>query len=410
MSFPDWLTTRADGLPLSSGPLMLVAILLLAGYGCGEVVRRLGLPRLTGYIVLGLVIGDSGIGWLDASSRASLRPFVDVGLALLLLELGQRLDLRWMRLERWLWTMAIGEIGLTWLLAFSALKVFAFPHVEAAFVAAAVVSTSPAVLMYMAREEGADGQVSNRVLALSALNSLAAFVLATLLLPALRFEHEGGGLADIARMSMHPAWRLAGSVLLGGLVFVLYRFCARWYGKDPRAQFVLAIGMVAITVGVADGLDLSVLCAMLTIGALIKNADPARRIRHIEFGFASEVLSVILFIVAGASAHFSGSPAILAPAALLVVARFVAKALPIIAIAPLTPLGLPRAGLAGLALMPMSGFTALVPIDPDDASLDADGRMLAVFLTAVALLEVAGPLLVQLAFRRARESHAGDDG
>lgn len=389
---------------------MLLAVLLLAGYACGEGAKRLGLPRMTGYIVLGLVLGDTGIGWLDAGARALLRPFVDFALALLLLELGQRLDLHWMRRERWLWVMAVCEIGLTWLLAFSALKVFAFTHIEAAFLAAVVVSSSPVVLMYMARDEGADGQVSHRVLALATLNSLAAFVMATLLLPLLHYEHEGGGIVDIARMVLHPAWRLAGSVLLGAFVFVLYRFSARWFGKSPQAQFVLAIGMVTLAVGVADGLDLSVLCTMLAIGMLVKNADTKRRIRHIEFGFASEVLCVILFIVAGASAHFTGSPEIVAAAALLIAARFVAKLLPIFAIAPLTPLGLSRAGLLGIALMPLSGFTALVLIDPTDQAFASQGRMIAVFLTAVAVLEVVGPLLVQFAFRHAGESHAVDEG
>ncbi len=389
---------------------MLLAALLIVGHACGAAARRVGLPRLTGYLVLGLILGDTGIGWLDASARDLLRPFIDVGLALLLLELGQRLDLHWMRRERWLWVMAIGEIGLTWLLAFTALKVFDFSHAAAAFLAAVVISTSPVVVMYMARDEGADGQVTQRVLALATLNGLAAFVLATLLLPLLHYPHDGGDPAAILRMVLHAAWRLAGSLLLGVVIFGFYRFCAGWYGKRPQARFVLALGMVVVTVGLADALDLSVLCAMLTIGVLVKNADPHRRIGHVEFGFTSEVLCVILFIVAGASAHFSGTPGVLGAAALLVALRLVAKLLPIYAIAPLTPLGLSRAGLVGMALMPLSGFTALVLIDPAAPAFASDGRLIAVFLTAVAILEVIGPLLVQFAFRRARESHATEEG
>lgn len=385
---------------------MLLAVLLLLGHACGEVAKRVGLPRLTGYLLLGLLLGDTGTGWLDAEARALLRPFVDVGLALLLLELGQRLDLHWMRRERWLGVMAAGEIALTWLLAFTALKLFDFTHAEAAFLAAVVISTSPVVLMSMAREEGADGQVSNRVMALTALNSLVAFVLATLLLPFLHYQRDDGG---IGTMVLHAGWRLVGSMLLGVLVFALFRFCARWYGKRPQARFVLALGMVILAVGLADALDVSVLCATLTMGVLVKNADPHRRIGNVGFGFTSEVLCVILFIVAGASAHFSTAPAVIGAAVALVVLRGVAKMLPILALAPLTPLGLSRAGLVGLALTPLSGFTALVLIDPAAPGFARDGRLIAVFLTAVAMLEVAGPLLVQFAFRRAGETHVPDE-
>ncbi len=405
----DLLPSWAQIGDITSVPLILFAALLLTGYACGEGLRRLGLPRLTGYIVLGLVLGDSGFGWLDIRSRESLRLFVDVGLALLLLELGQRLDLQWMRRERWLWVIAIGEIGLTWLLAFTALTLFDFSHGEAAFLAAVVVSTSPVVVMYMTREEGADGQVSNRVLALSALNSLAAFAGATLLLPLLRYEREGGGMIEIAQMLLHPMYLLFGSFFLGIVLFAMFRFFARWFGKSANAQFVLAMGMVILAVGVAHALDLSVLCTMLTIGLLVKNVDPSRRIRHIDFGVTSEVLCVILFIVAGASAHFNGAPDVLAAATVLIVARFVAKLIPVCGIAPLTPLGLSRAGLLGIALAPLSGFTALVLVDPTAAAFASSGRLIAVFLTAVAMLEVVGPLLVQFAFRRARESRVAEE-
>lgn len=402
----DWLP-RGIASVLDS-PLILFATLLLLGYACGEALSRLRLPRMSGYIALGLVLGDSVLGWLGPDRRESLRLFVDVALALLLLELGQRLDLQWMRRERWLWVMSVCEIAITWLLSFTALTLFDFTHVESAFLAAIVVATSPVVVMYMARAEGADGQVSNRVLTLATLNSLAAFVLATALQPFLHYERSGGGLGEIARMLWQPTYRLAGSLSLGVAAFLLFRFAARWYGKSSVAQFVLAIGMVVLTVGAAHALDLSVLCAMLVIGLLVKNADRARHIRHIDFGVTSEVLCVILFIVAGASAHFVGLSTIALAAVVLIAARFVAKLVPIAAIAPLTPLGLHRSGLVALGLVPLSGFTALVLLDPTAQAFEQNGRLIAVFLTAVALLEIIGPPIVQFAFRRARESHGPD--
>jgi len=402
----DWLPRGIAS--VFDSPLILFATLLLVGYACGEALTRLRLPRMTGYIVLGLVLGDSVLGWLGPEQRESLRLFVDVSLSLLLLELGQRLDLQWMRRERWLWMMAIGEIAFTWLLSFTALTLFGFTHVESAFLGAIVIATSPAVVMYMARAEAADGQVSNRVLTLATLNSLAAFACATALQPFLHYERAGGDLGEIAHMLWQPTYRLTGSLMLGIAVFLLFRFAARWYGKPTVAQFVLAIGMVVLTVGIAHALDLSVLCAMLVIGMLVKNADRSRHIRHIDFGVTSEVLCVILFIVAGASAHFTGAPAIVSAAVVLIAARFAAKLVPIVAIAPLTPLGLRRAGLVALGLMPLSGFTALVLLDPAAKAFEDNGRLIAVFLTAVALLEIVGPLLVQFAFRRARESHGAD--
>ena len=405
-SFPsfDFLPDTLSG-GTASGPLVLIAALLLIGYAAGELMTRLRLPRLTGYIVVGLLLGDSGLGIVDEEVRETMRLFIDVGLGLLLFELGQRLDLQWMRRERWLWVISIGEISLTWLLGFTALKLFSFSHVDAAFLAALIVSTSPVVVMYMAREEGADGQVTSRVLTLSALNSLAAFVLAAAMLPMMRYERDGGGLAAIGQLVMHPAYVLAGSFALGLLVFVLFRSLARWFGKGEAPQFMLAMSMVVLAVGLADAFKLSVLCIMLTLGVLAKNADPSRRIRHIEFGVASELFCVILFIGAGATARFSFDPATLYAAIVLIAARMIGKILPVYGLAALTPLGLSRAGLVGIALAPLSGFTALLVVDPASIGHPGTARLLAVFLAAVAMLELVTPLLVQFAFRRAKESH-----
>ena len=403
-----FLPTWAQIGGIDSAPLILFAALLLIGYAGGELIKRVRLPRLTGYIVVGLVLGDSGLGIVGPAVRDAMRLFIDVGLGLLLFELGQRLDLQWMRRERWLWVIAIGEIGLTWLLAFTTLTLFHFSRTEAAFLAAVVISTSPVVVMYMAREEGADGQVTSRVLTLSALNSLAAFVLAAMLLPMMRYEHEGGGLAAIGNLLVHPAYLLAGSFALGIVVFLLFRALARWFGKGAAPQFVLAMSMVTFAVGLADAAKLSVLCTMLTLGVLAKNADPSRRIAHIEFGVASELFYVILFIGAGATAHFSFDGATLTAAIALIAARLVGKTLPIYGLAALTPLGLSRAGLVGIALAPLSGFTALLVVDPTMMGLP-NGRLVAVFLTAVAILELGAPLLVQFAFRRAKESRSADD-
>ena len=403
-----FLPTWAQIGGIDSAPLILFAALLLIGYAGGELTKRVRLPRLTGYIVIGLLLGDSGLGIVGPAVRDTMRLFIDVGLGLLLFELGQRLDLQWMRRERWLWVIAIGEIGLTWLLAFTTLTLFHFSRSEAAFLAAIVISTSPVVVMYMAREEGADGQVTSRVLTLSALNSLAAFVLSAMLMPMMRYEHEGGGLAEIGNLLVHPAYLLAGSFALGIVVFFLFRTLARRFGKGATPQFVLAMSMVILAVGLADAAKLSVLCTMLTLGVLAKNADPSRRIAHIEFGVSSELFCVILFIGAGATARFSLDATTLTAAIALIGARFIGKTLPIYGLAALTPLGLSRAGLVGIALAPLSGFTALLVVDPAAMGLP-DGRLVAVFLTAVAIMELGAPLLVQFAFRRAKESRPADE-
>lgn len=384
--------------PIKNWQLIVFAVLLLVGYVMGELLRRLGLPRLIGYVSIGVLLGDMGLGVVNATVREDMGLFIDVGLGLLLYELGQRLDLQWMRRERWLWIMAIGEMFLTWLLSFTILTLFGFSRLEAALLAAVVLSTSPLVAMYTVHDLGADGQITGRVLTLSALNSMVAFMFSAMMLSWLRYEYHGG----VRDLLLHPLYLLFGSLVLSVVVFLLFRAMARWLGKNDASQFVLAIAMVLLGVGLAHALKLSVLTTMLLLGVLAKNADPQRRIRHIEFGVASELFYVVLFISAGAALQFTLNGSILWIALALIAARYLGKAIAVYGVSAFTPLGLSRAGLLTLALTPLSGFTALLVLDSNQQTFKAP--LLAVFMTAVAMLEFAGPILMQFALRRAKEN------
>ncbi len=384
--------------PIENWQLIVFAILLLFGYATGELLRRLRLPRLLGYLLIGVLLGDMGLGVVNLSVREDMALFIDVGLGLLLYELGQRLDLQWMRRERWLWILAISEMLLTWLFGFTILTLFDFSRLEAALLAAVVMSTSPLVAMYTVRDLVAEGQVTGRVLTLSALNSMVAFMLSAMLLSWLRYEYQGG----MRDLLLHPLYLLVGSFLLSVLVFILFRTFARWFGKNDAPQFVLTIAMILLGVGLAHALKLSVLTTMLALGVLAKNADPQRRIRHIEFGVASELFYVVLFISAGAALKFTLDSSILWIAVSLIAVRYLGKAIAVYGVSAFTPLGLSRAGLLTLALTPLSGFTALLVLDGNQQSFKAP--LLAVFLTMVAILEFVGPILVQFALRRAKET------
>ena len=94
--------------PLPANPLALFGVLLLAGALAGELTRRvLNLPRITGYVLIGLTLGASGLDVLDSRMLGYARIFFDVGLGLVLFELGRRLDFTWLKRDRWLLVMAI---------------------------------------------------------------------------------------------------------------------------------------------------------------------------------------------------------------------------------------------------------------------------------------------------------------
>lgn len=74
---------------LETSPLLLFGLLLLGGMASGELSRRLvNLPRTTGYVFFGLLMGNSGLQWVDPYILGSAQFFIYPAIGLILFELG----------------------------------------------------------------------------------------------------------------------------------------------------------------------------------------------------------------------------------------------------------------------------------------------------------------------------------
>jgi NhaP-type Na+/H+ or K+/H+ antiporter len=69
--------------------IQVFGLVLLGGLAAGELSRRVfDLPRTTGYVLLGLAIGESGFRLVTPEHIASAELFIDLALGLILFELG----------------------------------------------------------------------------------------------------------------------------------------------------------------------------------------------------------------------------------------------------------------------------------------------------------------------------------
>jgi len=101
-------------LPFEIDAFGRVALLLIVAIASAEICERwLRLPRLIGYVLAGLLLGPSVLGWVPPSITGDLRPLLLLGLGLLLFELGSRVDLRWLRHNPMLIVSSLVESGLT---------------------------------------------------------------------------------------------------------------------------------------------------------------------------------------------------------------------------------------------------------------------------------------------------------
>jgi Kef-type K+ transport system membrane component KefB len=394
---PNW--------PPLANNLFWIGALLAVGVACGEAVRRvLRLPRITGYAAAGLALGPGGLGLIDRPVLEDLGVFADVAVGLVLFELGQRLDLAWLRRTPSLALMGVAEsLGAAALVFFTLHYYFDLVPLAAGVAAAIAVSTSPAALMRVAADLRAEGQVTERALIITAINGVLAFLALTVLIPWLHFEYRGGWLTMIT----HPLYLLGGSAALAVVAGWLTLRLAGLIGKSPERQFIAVIAMVVMTVGIAIALKCSVLLALLGMGALVRNADREHHLVVVDSGNAGQLFYVCLFVISGASLDLALLATAGAAGLAFVLVRFAGKAVGVLALAPLVGLEWRKGVLLATALAPMSGLAVVLVHQTAALYPEIRASVAPVVLAAVVILELAGPVATQFALRRAGEAEEG---
>ncbi|MEJ2769332.1 cation:proton antiporter [Mycetohabitans sp. B46] len=390
--FPSW--------PLVPDAVFYAGLVLLVAGLCGEACwRAFRLPRITGYAIIGLVASGAGAHAIDATLGFSTRLLMDVALGLLLFELGSRVDLRWLRKNPWLIVSSLAEGALTFMAVLGALLFLKMPVVEATVLAAIAIATSPAMVIQLKTELRAQGQVTQRLLTLAALNSMYAVVLVKLVSGWLHQEYYGNAFATIVQ----PIYLIAGSSVLAYGLARSCNFLYRRIGLQDEHSFVAVFGLVLLAIAIAHLFKLSTVLALLAAGIIFKNLDERPQLWPEHFGSAGWLLTVILFVLTLLSFQWSQIAMGGLAALVLIVARFVAKLVGVLAFAKPSGIDL-RQGIAlGVSLAPMSALAYLLMDDTYALYPDFDPAFRAVLMCSIVTLQLAAPLLVYWGLARAGE-------
>lgn len=377
------------------------ALLLLAAALAGEAVQRwLRLPRLLGWSAVGALLGPHALGMLDRASLDAMAPLLDIAAGVVLFELGQRVDPAWLRRNPWLLGSSVLESAFAFAAMYAVLIAVDAPPLIAAVAAAIGISTAPAVTLAITRDLRAQGQVAERAVLLTALNSVYAFVAVGVLLSWIAREHA----LDWRVAVLHPLYLVFGSLLAAAIFAGVTLALLRVLGRRHDTQFLCILALVATAVWAADALRLSMALTLLAFGVGIRILDRRRLFVALSFGRVGGILLIFLFAMTAARLDWALVPAGALAGGVLIAARAAGKGLGVFALAPVSGLPLRKASLLTLALMPMSGIAVILVHDTAKFYPQIGPSLAAIVISAIAILELLGPLLAHFALVRAGET------
>jgi len=402
---PLWpLAWTLDTLRGADPVLGLAAVTLVAVVAANALHHLLRLPRACGYMLVGALASPALLNLLQRTDLDPWKPLIDLAIGALVFELGSRLRPRWLVDNPWFAASALAEGLLAALAVGWALVVLGAPPAATVVAAAVAASTSPLITMAVVHEARPRGQVSERLLMMSAVNSVLA-VLAIKLWPVV----AAAGASDLWAAAPSALRVVCGSFLLGVACGWLLDHTSRLVG-DGTTMPVLQIALIILATLLAVAWGLSPLLALLVAGMTARARMGHRLTVEPHLGSAGAALTVLLFICLGMLFQL-GDLARLWPWVLaIVLARLAGKALAVLLLARPSGLGWRQAVALVVALQPMSSLAVLLVASSfgwPDAADAAETTVMQALLAATTLMQLAGPLWVQWGLQGlARECHA----
>lgn len=361
--------------------------------------RWTGLPRISLYGLAGFLFGNISGSYLPESETDTFMLLANVAFGLILFELGYRINLRWLRTNPWIAVMGVVEATATFMLVYMVADYFGTPPLAALLLASLAMATSPAGILRVLNEQRSSGQVTERVLHLSALNSvLAVFTFKVIV---------GIGVFQTSGSLLHAVWTslvvLAVSAGLGALFGVAVPALLRRLGNLSHDATVAFALVVILLVTVTHGFKFSPVLATLTFGLVARHRRVTLSQTQRNFGVMGDLLTVVLFFFVAATLEWRQVANGMTVALALIAARFAAKTIGVAVFARVSGVTWRKGLLTGMALTPISVFVILLLEQTRRLGVDLVDTLVPLGAMAL-LLEVVGPIVTQRALIWAKET------
>jgi Kef-type K+ transport system membrane component KefB len=389
--------------------VLAVGLILAAALAAGRLAHRVGLPEVTAYLLVGILIGPASLDLVTHDAVLTLEFLSEIALGLILFGIGAIFEAdTFRRVGQTVLRIVTLETGLAFGLVFTLLVAVGTPPAVALLLGVISMETAPATTLMVIREYDAKGPLTERLLAVLALNNmvvLAAFGCAAAFLEALAGRGDGGWASALHRGLHSLFWPTLGGIALGVVLGLLLDVAAAHIAEHGEG-ITLAMAAVLLAVGGARALDLSPLFTTLAMGATMANASRHGSILTNSLSRIDPPLFATFFVLAGAELQPAALAGMGAAGAVYVVARPVGKMLGVrLALRGSAEPEAVRAHL-GRCIISSSSLALGLSLQVRRLFPDLAGPVSAVALAAVLVFEVVGPLVARRSLIAAGEAGA----
>ena len=299
-------------------PILIIGIILFTGFIVGEICSRIGLPKVTGYIIAGLILNPGITHFIPESFVSNTGLVTNIALAFITFSVGGTLVFSKIR-----------SLGKTIILITFMEAEFAFIFVAAAFIfiGPAVISaehelliyfvpiglllgamaspTDPSATLAVEHEYHAKGEVTSTIMGVAAFDDILGIINFSLAIAFAKIfiASESFGMQSV----IDPILRIALSVLVGVIFGFLLNFLIKIIQKETEGVLItLIISFLSLCYGVAGLLGADELLSTMVMGIIVVNFNVKKdKIFEILERYTEELIFVLFFTLSAMHLDFS---------------------------------------------------------------------------------------------------------
>lgn len=390
--------------------LLVFGVSAVAGLLGGRLCRRLHIPRVVGYIVVGVLLGGSALGLIPLPLVTRLAPLTDFALALIGFMIGSELKRSvFERFGRQMVIIMLAEGLAAFALVTGLVTLFTGDFAVGILLGALSSATAPAATVDVLWEYRSRGPLTTTILGIVALDDGLALILFGFAMAFARSLLESQSLSLMTGL-VAPLEEILESLALGAVVGWVLTLLLRRLG-DRDDVLALLVGAILTVAGVAHVVDCSLILAEMALGVTLANVAPnsSRKGFEIIKGITPPIY-ILFFILVGARLQIGLLPQMGAIGLLYVIGRTAGKMFgawagsTAVGAAPTVRryLGFALFSQAGVAI----GLALAIAQELSEAGARADavGTLVVNIIAATTfLVQIIGPPFVKFSIARAGE-------
>ncbi len=385
--------------------ILSLGFIFLAGLFAAKLIRRIKLPMVTAYLLLGILIGPSLLNMVSKGILGASGLISNVVLGFIAFSLGQNfLIATFRRIGRpVLWISILAAAGAWILVTLAFLIILKQPFYIALLFGAISAATAPAATMMVVREYKARGSFTDTLLGVVAIDDawcLIIFAISLAISKAIVIHTPSN--VFFLKVISHSLLEIFGAFILGGLIAGLVTYLSR-YARTPIDLLIFTSGFILLNTGLAIYFQLSVLLANMFLGAVLVNVHRLSSKFFDSLRTIDSPLYLLFFVLAGANLEMGllSRLGILGGAYILfrgagkvggaTLGGFISRA----------PSRITK--YIGWGLLPQAGVALGVALVAKSTFPEVGGLIFSIIVATTVVYELVGPLATKFALRGAGE-------